>query len=172
MPMACFAFLCCGHHAETEIHLSTDLGQIQCDGTCCDLRRLRQRGREEAAPGVLLLDRPGLRERDAVMRWRLGRLDEQVGWFLGIAGCLVLVNVLLPLIPPSRCTTTSGGHTKRSERRGSRRLSRSSTLSILCICSTHCRLIKLRLQLICIRSISTGGYDYEIFLLWQARRRT
>ena len=144
LPMACLAFPRRGHRAETEIDLSTDLGQIQCDGTCCDLRRLRQRGREKAAPGVLLLDRPDSRERDAVMRSRLRWPGEQVG-FLGITGCLVLVIVLLPLIPLFEMHDGIRRHTKRSERRGSRHLSRSGTLSILCICSTHCRLIKFRL---------------------------
>lgn len=33
------------------------------------------------------------------MRSRLRWLGEQVGWFLGIAGCLALAIVLLPLIP-------------------------------------------------------------------------
>ena len=33
------------------------------------------------------------------MRRRLSWLGEQVGWFLGIAGCLLLMLVLLPLIP-------------------------------------------------------------------------
>ena len=33
------------------------------------------------------------------MRSRLRCLGEQVGWFLGILGCLLLLVVLLPLIP-------------------------------------------------------------------------
>ena len=33
------------------------------------------------------------------MRSRLRWLGEQVGWFLGIVGCLVLLIVLLPPIP-------------------------------------------------------------------------
>ncbi|ERL10211.1 hypothetical protein [Olsenella profusa] len=33
------------------------------------------------------------------MMTRLRWLGEQVGWFLGIVGCLVLLIVLLPLIP-------------------------------------------------------------------------
>ncbi len=33
------------------------------------------------------------------MRSRLRWLGEQVGWFLGIAGCLLLLVVLLPLVP-------------------------------------------------------------------------
>ena len=33
------------------------------------------------------------------MRSRLRWLGEQVGWFLGILGCLLLLVVLLPLIP-------------------------------------------------------------------------
>ena len=69
------------------------------DGPRGDPRRLRQRRGEEAAPGVLLLDRPGTRERDALMRSRLRWLGEQVGWFLGIAGCLLLLVALLPLVP-------------------------------------------------------------------------
>gem|GEM_PF-5925644 len=47
-------------------------------------RRLRQRGREEAAPGVPLLDRPDSGERDAVMRSRLRWLGEQVGGSSGL----------------------------------------------------------------------------------------
>ena len=61
--------------------------------------RLRQRRREEAAPGLALLHRAAARERDAVMRSRLRWLGEQVGWFLGIVGCLLLMLILLPLIP-------------------------------------------------------------------------
>lgn len=33
------------------------------------------------------------------MRSRLRWLGEQVGWFLGIVGCLLLMLILLPLIP-------------------------------------------------------------------------
>lgn len=33
------------------------------------------------------------------MRWRLAWLGEQVGWFLGIVACLLLMAVLLPLVP-------------------------------------------------------------------------
>lgn len=33
------------------------------------------------------------------MRHRLAWLGEQVGWFIGIVGCLLLMLVLLPLVP-------------------------------------------------------------------------
>lgn len=33
------------------------------------------------------------------MRKRLAWLGEQVGWFIGIVGCLLLMLVLLPLVP-------------------------------------------------------------------------
>lgn len=33
------------------------------------------------------------------MRTRLRWLGEQVGWFLGIPGCMLLLIVLLPLLP-------------------------------------------------------------------------
>ena len=33
------------------------------------------------------------------MRSRLRWLGEQVGWFLGFVGCLLLMLILLPLIP-------------------------------------------------------------------------
>jgi len=33
------------------------------------------------------------------MRRRIAWLNEQVGWFLGIVGCLLLMLVLLPLVP-------------------------------------------------------------------------
>lgn len=33
------------------------------------------------------------------MRTRLRWLGEQVGWFLGILGCMLLLIVLLPLLP-------------------------------------------------------------------------
>ena len=36
---------------------------------------------------------------NAVMRSRLRWHGEQVGWFLGIVGCLLLMLILLPLIP-------------------------------------------------------------------------
>lgn len=54
MPMARPAFLCCGHHAETEIDLSTDLGQIQIqrfyEGACGAVSRRVRRRRTRCRP--------------------------------------------------------------------------------------------------------------------------
>ena len=83
----------------SRCRLELDLHGRRRDGSCRDPRRLRQRRRAQAAPRLILLDRAVARERDAVMRSRLRWLGEQVGWFLGILGCLLLLVVLLPLIP-------------------------------------------------------------------------